>query len=66
MDGVKRGIAIGISDIKSDAIHFRYRDKTWDFSTFEVVPHIAKYNGIYYEASVKKLKKLAEELGNGL
>ena len=54
-----RGIAVGHSDIKTDAINFRFKDE------FFVVPgprssEIARYNGYWYEAKIDDLRKLEE------
>ena len=64
MDGMtyRRGIAQGIGQIARDAIFFRYRDETWEFPTYDVLGYrgIAHFNGVYYEAKVKDLRKLAK------
>mgnify|MGYP001611760925 CR=1 FL=1 len=53
-----RGLAVGIQQIRTDSVFFRFKDETFEFTTGEVVPKIAKYNGCYYEAKVKDLRKL--------
>ena len=60
----RTGIAIGIPDIRTDAIDFRYQDQTWSFPTYDVVGRIAHYNGVAYEAPVKKLIALAKKKGS--
>ena len=57
------GIAIGMSQIKTGRIFFRYRDETWDFDTYDVIGYrgFAHYNGMHYEASVKDLRQLAKK-----
>ena len=63
----KRGIAIGMGQIKSDAISFRYNDETWEFPTYDVLGYrgIAHFNGMHYEAKVRDLRSLAKRLANG-
>lgn len=61
--------AIGFANIRSDTIIFRAGDKVWEFPAYDVLGHhgknIATYNGCYYEASVRRLNKLAKEKKNG-
>ncbi len=63
-----RGLAVGIPEIRSDSIFFRYKDEEWRFPTFHVLPNHAHYNGVYYEAKPARLRKLAravKENGHG-
>lgn len=50
-----KGIAVGHSDIERDGIVFRFRDELF---SFRFTPACAKYNGYFYEAPVRKLRKL--------
>ncbi len=56
----KRGLAVGLPQIASDTIFFRFHDETFEFPAFDLLgaPNIAHYNGIYYEAKVTKLREL--------
>jgi hypothetical protein len=60
-------LAVGIGQIKSDAILFRFKDETWEFRAIDVLGYkgIAHYNGSYYEAPVKKLRLLAKAEKHG-
>ena len=60
-----KGLAVGIQQIRTDSIFFRYKDETWDFPTGVVLPKYARYNGVYYEAKAYKLRALAKEQSNG-
>ena len=53
-----KGLAIGVQQIRTDSVYFRFKDETFEFPTNQVVPKIAKYNGSYYEAKVKDLRRL--------
>ena len=57
-EAFERGVAVGVQQIRTDSVYFRFKGETWEFPSYEVVPHIAKYNGSYYEAPVKNLRKL--------
>lgn len=61
----RRGIAQGQSNIRTDTMTFRYRNEVWEFPTTRVIPGVAVYNGYFYEASVRALRKLAKENGHG-
>lgn len=61
-DGLyKRGIAVGESNIKTDTMTFRFKSEVFEFPTSRVLPSVAIYNGYFYEASVKALRKLAKQ-----
>jgi len=68
MESFKKGLAVGFHDIKRDLVHFEFSKtgKTGDFErfafpTFDVVGKLAHYNGLFYEAKVSDLRKLAEK-----
>lgn len=61
----RRGVAQGQSNIKTDTMTFRYRNEVWEFPTTRVLPGVAVYNGYFYEAPVRALRKLAKENGHG-
>ena len=56
----ERGIAVGAPDINNDEITFRFRRELFTFPCIDVIPFVAKYNGYFYEADVKELRKLAK------
>ena len=55
-----RGIAVGHSSIRNDAIDFAYREERFTFPVVQVVL-IAHWNGFFYEASIDDLRRLAEK-----
>ena len=61
--GIPKGYAYGLPQIRSDSIFFRCGSETWEFPTYDVLGYkgIAKSNGIYYEAKVSALRKLAKQ-----
>lgn len=52
------GIAVGQSDIVSDVVHFRFREEQFSIPTFKLTG-ILRWSGYFYEAPVKKLRKMA-------
>ena len=62
---IERGIAKGWSDIKRDEIHFEFGEEKFRFPTIALIPHIAKFNGYFYEAKVEELRKLSKKNENG-
>lgn len=60
-DGVyKRGLAVGESDMRNDAMHFQFREEKFTFPTIAVIGKM-HYNGYFYVARIKDLRKLAKE-----
>ena len=63
----KKGVAIGITNIKDDSLTFFYRGKNGmeEFSVPSRVllkyPQKAKFNGIHYEAKIEDVRKAAKE-----
>lgn len=60
----KRGLAIGETNIRTDTMTFRFRDEVYEFPLGEALT-VAKYNGYWYEARVKNVRKLALGKRNG-
>ena len=62
-DYYKRGIAIGIPDIKSDCIVFFFKGKEFSVPSYPLLkyPQKARFNGKYYEAKIKDVRKAAKE-----
>ena len=60
----RRGVAVGESNIRTDTMTFRWRDEVFEFSTSDALK-VAVYNGYFYEAKVKQLRKLALEKTRG-
>lgn len=60
----RQGVAVGQSNIRNDAITFRWRDEVYEFPTIEAL-RVAKYNNYFYVAKVKALRKLYKELRYG-
>lgn len=56
----RRGLAVGQTDIRNDAIDFTYRDEKFTFPTMRVYQHCVP-NGSFYLAKVKVLRKLAAQ-----
>lgn len=54
-------IAFGESRIQTDSIVFRHEDEVLEFKCEEVLPHLARYNGYFYEADLESLKALQEK-----
>ena len=61
----KKGVAVGYCNIRSDTLIFRFRDETFEFPTGDVLPGIAFWNGYFYTAPVKKLRKLEADAVSG-
>ena len=61
-----KGLAVGIQQIRSDSILFRFKDELWEFPAFYVLgvngKNIAKFNGNYYEAKPSRLRGLAKRM----
>ena len=53
----RRGLAVGQSDIRNDAINFTYRTEKFTFPVLRVFEH-CKPDGSFYLAKVKTLRKL--------
>ena len=55
-----KGLAVGVGQVKTDTLFFRYKDETYEFPAIDLlgIKGIAKYNGIYYEAKVKDLRRM--------
>ena len=53
----RRGLAVGESDVRSDQMHFRYREELFSFPTHAVVDCM-HFNGYFYTARVRDLRKL--------
>ena len=60
----KRKRAVGCTDIRTDAMFFRFRKETFTLPVM-VVNDITIYNGYFYEAPVAKLRALAKEQDHG-
>ena len=58
-----RGVARGFSEIKTDSIRFLFRDEEYNIPSIHAV-RIAKWNGYFYEAQIKAVRKLAKELAH--
>ena len=60
----KKGVAIGMGQIDSDSLFFRYHDETWEFPIYDVVGYrgFAHYNGVHWEAKVSDLRLLAARM----
>lgn len=60
---VKPGYAIGVPDIRSDCIMFFYKGKEYHIPSSKLLsyPQLAHYNGAYYEAKIKDIRKAAKE-----
>lgn len=58
-------MAVGVQQIRTDSITFRFNDEVFDFPTYDVLGYkgIAHYNGSYYEAPIKALRKLKAKRG---
>ena len=52
-----RGVAVGLSDVKTDAIVFRFRNKSYRVWTRDCAFE-ARWNGYFYEMGVKQLRCL--------
>lgn len=59
------GIAVGDSDIRTDTITFHFKKEKFHFPTIAVIPHIATFNGYFYEADIDALRKLEREAAGG-
>lgn len=59
----KRGVAVGQTDIRTDTMTFRFKDELFEFPLPSVF-HLAKYNGYWYEADVKKLRSLRKRMAH--
>ncbi len=57
-----KGLAVGVPMITTDEVYFRFREETFSFPTYDI-HSIIHYNGCYYEADVKKLRKLVKKKG---
>ena len=57
-----RGLAVGQSDIRNDAIDFRFKDEKFTFPALEVFD-LCKQNGTFYTVKVKKLRELRNKNG---
>mgnify|MGYP001602711862 FL=1 len=57
-----RGLAVGQSDIRNDAIDFRFKDERFTFPALEVFD-LCKQNGTFYTVKVKKLRALRNKHG---
>lgn len=55
-----QGLAVGWSDIKKDSLVFEFRKERFEFSTVEAFP-IARFNGYFYTAPVKKLRAMQKK-----
>ena len=55
----------GHSQIYTDTIVFRHGEKVFELPIFGVVGKIAHYNGYFYEAKLKDIKKYLKEHGHG-
>ena len=60
-----RGMAVGVPQIRTDSIHFRFKDSVWNLPTYGVVGVFAHYNGCYYEAKVSDIQKFVKEMDHG-
>ena len=56
MDGMKE-VAQGQPKINSDTIVFRHGEEVFELPTYGVVGNFAHYNGVFYEAKVKDIRK---------
>ncbi len=56
----RRGLAVGQSDIRNDAIDFTYREEKYTFPTIRVA-QLCVTDGSFYLAKVEALRKLARQ-----
>lgn len=69
-DLYEKGLAVGMPEIRTDGVFFRYRDEKFEFpSSILNEKHggrnIVRYDGLLYLASVKKLRALAKKEKHG-
>lgn len=57
----ERGLAIGMHDIKTDTIHFRFKKEFFEFNPREVIG-LTNYNGYFYEARIVDLRALKRKM----
>ena len=57
----KRGIAVGQTNIRTDSMTLRWKRKVYEFPLSDAM-RIARYNGYWYEAAIKRVRELAKEL----
>lgn len=55
----QRGIAVGAPSIQNDEITFRFKKELFTFPSVDVIG-VCRYNGIFYEARIDDLRKLAK------
>lgn len=56
----KAGLARGQTNIRTDTMTFRWRDEVYELPIGEAVL-LAQYNGYWYQAKVKALRKFARK-----
>ena len=67
---VRRGIAVGQSDIATDSINFVFGEERYSIPTYYALGKdcLAMHNGYFYEAKIDRLRALSVKLqgaGNG-
>ena len=56
----KKGLAVGKSDIRTDEMHFRFRNELFTFPLLVVHPFMT-FNGYFYIAKVGRLRTLKKK-----
>lgn len=64
-DAYAKGFAVGLPQINTDTIFFRFKNEVFEFPAYDLlgIAGIAHFNGRYYEAKVSKLRELKEKNG---
>ena len=56
----EKGLAVGVSDVKHDAMIFRFRDEQFTLTTLQACKAM-KWNGRTYEMPIAKLRGLLKK-----
>lgn len=59
-----RGVAVGQTDIRLDAMHFKFRDELFTIPLARAM-EVARHNGYYYEAPIDEVRRLEAEMAGG-
>lgn len=54
------GLAYGHCDIKTDTMHFSFKDEKFEFPAL-IAHGLATFNGYFYTAPIEKLRALANK-----
>ena len=62
-DYYRKGLAVGVQDIKSDCIIFFHSGAEYSIPSSRIIqyPQLAKFNGSHYIAKLKDVKKALKE-----